>query len=362
MSGPARGRRRRVTVLRAVLACLGLIALETPAGAQTLTTDLLRPMRYGFVRPQDSPLRRTSDTDTDRSDDLANDDGLRGKDRPASSRIGKIPAYGVPAASGAAVSGFDSLNRTRKKPRLYPGQSRPKPSPGPGSRPPPEASNGPVRLSIPPSETANKAPVAPAVAGRVPGQPPRRRLKADDDPFGAVGDHAGGFLVKSAVGLSGGYDSNPGRTVVPRASPFYMVAPEFLAVSDWQRHALVADLRGSFIGYGNTFPRAGNSTVGSGPTDMDRPDSAGHIDGRLDVSRDTRPMAQLRLRVATDNPGSPNVQAGLARYPVYASFGGTFAVDQNFNRLQISAGATVDRTAYTDSKLTDGPFTTNDDR
>ena len=54
--------------------------------------------------------------------------------------------------------------------------------------------------------------------------------------------------------------------------------------------------------------------------------------------------AQARLRVATDNPGSPNVQAGLSRYPVYATFGGTLGVDQNFNRLQLSAGAAIDRT------------------
>ena len=69
-----------------------------------------------------------------------------------------------------------------------------------------------------------------------------------------------------------------------------------------------------------------------------------------------------RLRVATDNPGSPNIQAGLAKYPVYTTLGGTFGVDQNFNRLQISAGATADRTAYQNSKLTDGTSTTNDDR
>jgi hypothetical protein len=353
-----------VTALRAVLACLGLIALETPGGAQTLTTDLLRPMRYGFVRPQDSPLRRTSDTAADNTGDPANDDGLRGKDRPAPSRIGKIPTYGVPAASGASVAGFDSLNRTRKKPKLYPGQPRPKPPPGPGSRPPPEASNGPVRLSIPPSETANKTPIAPAMADRVPGQPPRRRLKADDDPFGVVGDYAGSFLVKSAVGVSGGYDSNPGRTFVPRgsSSSFYVVAPEFLAVSDWERHALVADLRGSFAGYGTRFPPPADGTISSAPTNLDRPDFIGHIDGRLDVSHDTHVTSQVRLRVSTDNPGSPNVQAGLARYPIYTTLGGTFGLDQSFNRLQLSAGGTADRTVYTDSKLTDGSSASNDDR
>ena len=200
------------------------------------------------------------------------------------------------------------------------------------------------------------------MAGTVVGQPARKRLKVDDDPFGAVGDYAGSFLIKSALELSAGYDTNPRRTAVPGGSPFYVVAPEFLAVSDWERHALVADLRGSFTGYGNTFPPPSDGTVSPAPVNVDRPDFTGHVDGRLDVTSDTRLLAQTRLRVATDNPGSPNIQAGLAKYPVYASFGGTFGVDQNFNRLQISAGATVDRTAYTDSKLTDGTFASNDDR
>ncbi len=353
-------------LLRALLPCLALIACDEPlAQAQTVTPDLFRPIPDGFVRPQDSPLRRVGDN-PDLSDP-ANDSGLRrGSGAAPPSRIGQVPTYGLPAANGAAATGFDSLNRTRQKPKFYPGQPKPKPAPGPGNPAPAASSglpisNGRIRLSIPPSETANKPPIPPAMAGSVVGQPLRKRLKADDDPFGAVGDYAGSFLIKSAVELSGGYDTNPGRTNVPRGSPFYVVAPEFLAVSDWDRHALVADLRGSFTGYGNTFPPI-DGTVSSAPTNLDRPDFTGHVDGRLDVSRDTRLTGQARLRVATDNPGSPNIQAGLAKYPIYSTLGGTFGIDQSFNRLDLAAGGTIDRTVYTDSKLTDGEVTTNDDR
>ena len=269
----------------------------------------------------------------------------------------------MPAASGASATGFDSLNRKRKKPVLYPGQPKPKPAPGPGT-PASTASmsNGQIRLSVPPSESANKAPLAPAMAGNVVGQPPRKRLKVDDDPFGAVGDYAGGFLVKSAVELSGGYDTNPARSFVPKGSPLYVVAPEFLAVSNWDRHAVVADLRGSFTGYGNSFPPPNDGTISSVPTVLDRPDFTGHVDGRLDVTHDTRLLGQARLRVSTDNPGSPNIQAGLAKYPIYTTLGGTVGIDQSFNRLDLAAGGTVDRTVYTNSKLTDGEFTSNDDR
>jgi hypothetical protein len=362
MTGPARGRRKRATTLRAALACLAVIACDyTPTQAQTLTPNLFRPVRDGFVSPQDSPLRPTGDNSGDRSEDPTSDDNLPDKDKPAPSRIGQIPEYGLPAASGAADSGFDSLNRTRKKPKFYPGQAKPKPPVGPGSRPPSD-SKLPLRLSIPPSESANKTPLPPAMAGTVVGQPLRKRLRIDDDPFGAVGDYAGGFLIKSAVEVSGGYDTNPGRTNVPKGLPFWIVAPEFLAVSDWERHALIADLRGSFTGYGGSLPRTIDGLVSSAPTDVSRPDFTGHVDGRLDVTEDTHLTSEVRLRVSTDNPGSPNVQAGLVKYPIYTTLGGTFGIDQNFNRLELDAGATVDRTVYQNSELTDGTVSSNDDR
>ena len=366
-SGPAGGRNRRVSLSRALLPCLALTALFPAfALAQTLTPDMLRPVRGGFVSLEDSPLRRIA---PERAGGLPDpsDDPRRGSDRPAASRVVQVPTCGTPAATGAGTAdvGYDSLNRKRKKPKYYPGQAKPKPPAGPGSQPPPPVASvvsGRVRIAPPPSEFAHKTPLPPAMAGTVAGQPTRKRLKIDDDPFGAVGDHAGSFLLKGAVELSAGYDTNPGRLAVPQGSPFILVAPEFLAVSDWERHAVVADLRGSFTTYGNNLTPNADGTPLSAPIDLDRPAFTGHVDGRLDVSRDTRLTAQGRLLVATDNPGSPNVQAGLARYPIYTTVGGTFGFDQNFNRLQVSAGAVVDRTDYQWSKLTDGTSTSNDDR
>src|ERR1700688_1492465 len=160
MAGPARGRSRRVKLLRAAFPWVSLSAFhESPARAQTVTPDLFRPVRDGFVLPQDSPLRRVGDNtgNTDKTGDAANDAALADKDTPAPSRIGQHPTYGLPAANGAADSGFDSLNRTRKKPKFYPGQAKPTPPAGPGSPAPVTAAplNGRVRLSIPPSESAN---------------------------------------------------------------------------------------------------------------------------------------------------------------------------------------------------------------
>ena len=55
---------------------------------------------------------------------------------------------------------------------------------------------GRARLAPPPSEPANRPPLPPAMAGSVLGQPLRKRLVIDDDPFGPVGDYVGSFLVE----------------------------------------------------------------------------------------------------------------------------------------------------------------------
>lgn len=345
-TGPASRRLPCVAVSRIALACAGLLLAGNAARAQAPAGNLFNPVPGGFATPQDLPQSRVSQL----SDDTRRDD----RDGAASSRIGTIPTYGVPAASGAADDGYDSLNRTRKKPKPYPGAPKPYGSIGPGN----SATPPPLR-PLPPSATANK--IAPAAAGIVPGQPPRRQLKVDLDPFGPVGDYVGSFLVRSAVEVSGGYDTNPGRFTTPRGAAFYTIAPELLVASQWSRHSLVADLRGSFTGYDKTFP-APDGGISPVPVDIDRPSFNGKIDGRLDVTRDTHVLSQLRLIVGADNPGSPNIQAGLAKFPLFATTGATLGIDQSFNRLQVTVSASADNTSYQNSLLTDGTSTTNDDR
>lgn len=271
---PATGRRKRVTLLRAALPCLGLITITSPLYAQTLTPDLLRPVPEGLLAPQNSFLRKTNgnttaaNTGDDTSDSAPDAQPSDGK-QPAPSRIGNIPKYGLPAASGAADDGFDSLNRVRKQPKLYPGQPKPKASPGPGTPAPktkgPTNPNARTKISPPPSQNAHRTPIPPSMAGIADGQPPRKPLPSDTDPFGPVGDYFGSFLVKSAVELRGGYDTNPGRTSTPQGSPFWVVAPELVVTSDWDRHALVADLRGSFTGYGNNLSPTQDGMISSAP-------------------------------------------------------------------------------------------------
>lgn len=319
-----RGHRARRSCVAQACALLGATCLVSPCFAQALTSSMLAPSIGGFAPGQDSPLRPVNGID------------------PAT---GAPVLYGNPAASGAADSGYDSLNRRRRTAHPYPGAPKPKIT-RPGNQP-----NPPLQA---PRVTP---PVSPSFAGTAAGAPPRRRLRVDDDPFGQVGNYVGGFLLKGAVEVSGGYDSNPGRFSQPRGSAMYRIAPELQATSDWTRHALSLDLRGSFTGYGTRFPDQTNS-----PVNLDRPDVDGKLAGRIDVTRDTRIVSALRLRVATDNPGSPNVQVGLAKYPIYTDVGGTLGVEQDFNRLQLQVNGNIDRTVYQRSRLSDGSSSSNDDR
>ena len=74
-------------------------------------------------------------------------------------------------------------------------------------------------------------------------------------------------------------------------------------------------------------------------------------------------IGQGALRVATDNPGSPNIQAGLpaisdlcdVRRHASASI-------RTSTACSFPPALTVDRTVYQYSKLTDGTSTSNDDR
>jgi hypothetical protein len=361
-----RGRARRTPRDLACLAAIGLLAVATggTASAQTLTADMFRPERDGF-----SGQRRPA------SPEDASDASLR-RGTSAPSRINNLPTFDAPAASGASTTGFDSLGRHRRKTVAKRGAAMPPPARGRT----PATTAVPVRIApvagiaappqpLPPpvATTPNRARLAPSITGTVEGQPRRRVLRVDNDPFGAVGFYAGSMLLKPAIELWGGYDTNPNRVRGGKPSWLYMVSPELQAASDWERHSLTADLRGSYTGYSLRHPAgcdcvSGNLMAAPLPVEIDRPAFTGRVNGRFDVSRDTRILGEARMAVGTDNPGSPNIESNLQRYPLFNSYGGTLGGAHNYNRFELSANGSVDRTVYQMSTLSNGHRFGNEDR
>jgi hypothetical protein len=182
-----------------------------------------------------------------------------------------------------------------------------------------------------------------------PALPARRRLLPAEDPFAPTGIDAASFLLRPAVELIGGYDSNPARSATGKSSWYAVLSPELLVNSNWSRHELSANLRGSYTDYENA-------------SDLNRPSLDARVNGRIDVTPLTRVDLEGRAIVGTDNPGSPNIQAGLARLPIYTTVGGSAGFGQRFNRVEVALKGGVDRTVYQQSTFTDGTTASNADR
>jgi hypothetical protein len=179
--------------------------------------------------------------------------------------------------------------------------------------------------------------------------PARRRLPPDDDPFLPTGIQVGGFVLRPAVEVTGAYDTNPSRVSQGSPSWYGVVAPELLLNSNWSRHELTANLRGSYTEYATA-------------TELNRPNADAKVNGRIDITPWTRSDLEGRFLLGTDNPGSPNIQAGLKRLPIYTTTGGSAGLSQRINRFEVTAKGSVDRTVYQQSNFVDGQTESNADR
>jgi hypothetical protein len=265
------------------------------------------------------------------------------------------PKFGNPPGFGAGTTGFDSTNvrANRKNPKpaivaiplppLAPAdqtvapvyRERPVVRPVPVVTPPSPIYPNHVPLASPPVYQ-NSVQQRPQVV---------RRGPIDEDPFGPLGIRTGGMIWKPAVELSGGYDTN-----VPRAqgadvkgSPLWVVAPELQAKSDWSRHELQLDLRGSYTWYTN--PEVEN---------FNKPMLDLKAKSRIDITRDTRADLESRFNLAADSPGNPNDPEDIKKPPIYMTYGSTAGVTQRFNRLELTLKGSIDRTVYQDAELNDG--------
>jgi hypothetical protein len=258
-------------------------------------------------------------------------------------------------ASGAGSTGFDSTGRRKAK-----SKDKAKDKSGGKAKAPalpsrygsPDANPlAPRRLAVPrsASSVARRGASPYYTAPETGESPQRRRPSAEETPFDPIGVQVGAFVFKPAIELTGGYDNNPARTANPTPSPYWVVAPELKVNSNWTRHEFTGDLRGSYYTYDNL-------------SSQNRPNMDSKLTGRVDVTRDTRIDLETRLLVGTDNPGSPNIQAGLSKLPIFTTWGGTAGLGHRFNRFDVAAKGGAERTVYQDSTFTDGQTSSNEDR
>jgi hypothetical protein len=312
--------------------------------------------------PADLPgLRTTIDGEPDAR--------LRRSARPKRTRssdtgpVGQVPSFGFPAGS-VGKTGFVSMRakpkaKTRSPvtkvgdPPLLPlSASRlvmlPERSPSRDKGPPPPSRAARPMTAPKPPALAHREEVRETLNAQ-PNTVVAMRRKPEDDPFEPVGLRTGAFMLRPAIETTAGYDSNPGRVRGGKGSAFIAPAAELLARSDWQRHEVAAEFRGSYTAYQAT-------------PELDAPNLAARLAGRIDVSERTRALLEGRYLLAATNPGLPGLPAGLADLPIVQTAGASAGMVHRFNRLELALKGTFDRVEWDDSKLTDGSIISNKDR
>ncbi|CUU43007.1 hypothetical protein BVIRIDIS_20240 [Blastochloris viridis] len=170
------------------------------------------------------------------------------------------------------------------------------------------------------------------------------------EPFDPVGIRVGSFVLRPAFDSVLGYDDNPLRVATGRRpSLFQRFGGAMLLRSDWSRHALDADIRGSYTKYDDV---SGNN----------RPELDARLRGRVDITERTRTELEGRYLLTTESAGDPDAPTGAVRPPPVITIGGTAGLVHSWNRLEVALRGAFDRTTYDNAKLRNGSILDRSDR
>jgi len=170
---------------------------------------------------------------------------------------------------------------------------------------------------------------------------PWKRSKTDDEPYDPVGIRAGAFILKPSLEIHEGFDDNPLRVQGGRGSWFTTLKGGLSATSDWSRHEMSLDLRGSFTHYSDVDHN-------------DRPDGSAILRGRIDVTKTTRIELEEKAALTTQSAGTPDSVNGAKRPPNIYTLGSTAGVVQTFNRFELGLYGGFERNIYQNADLLGG--------
>ena len=169
---------------------------------------------------------------------------------------------------------------------------------------------------------------------------------AETDAFAPTGVRVGDLRLLPFVEGSTGFQSNPNQvTTGVRSSAEFRIDAGTAIDSDFSNHSLTGNVRAGY----SLFPSNSNAN---------RPDVAAVLDGRIDVTRDTKINTEARLVVVTQTPGSPLLAVPNSVFitgrPLITSEGATLGASHQFGRVNLDLRGTFDRTQYGDATQSDG--------
>lgn len=169
---------------------------------------------------------------------------------------------------------------------------------------------------------------------------PNPRITVDDpltdtqaNAYDQIGIQRGPFIWKPAVEISAGGTTNIQSSSTGQASSALRLAPELVGTSDWSRHQMGFELRGSFTEYPQDWS-------------LYRPTITSNVNGRIDFTDDTK--LALKAGYGLDKlPASSALNAAGTTAPGYQStYTASAAFTRDMGLMAMTLRGDVNRTAY----------------
>jgi hypothetical protein len=209
---------------------------------------------------------------------------------------------------------------------------------------PPPATRQVLPRNLPQIAPRDAQPIPPVAADK-----PMAAPAMEMDPYEPTGFTAGNFVIKPAVELTTGYDSNPGRVPRGTGSPFIVIAPVVSVRSQFDRHQLNADVRAAYVDDTQTNL-------------ISHPTVDAHVNGRYDFTDNTALNGEGHAMLDADDPGTARFTGQFTKIPLVSTTGGSAGVTQKFDPLEVSVKGAVDHIQFQNVGLTDGRILSNQDR
>ena len=226
----------------------------------------------------------------------------------------------IPVSNAAGTTGFDATNARVKRKAKETAQKRARAE---AENLPPIAATAPdrsVASGVPePGKLARRSagvrPIRPRSHSMRPA--PSRRVRSASVSTRQIrsvrsGSMADRFSTSPRSRCRAAITAIPVSAWFRKGSTFEKVAPELSIKSDWSRHELSADLKGSYIWYND-----------NGLDNLNKPDLDLRAKARLDITKQTKAEIEGRFGLHADNPGDPNLPTDIATPPIYITPGAT---------------------------------------
>ncbi|MCW1843319.1 outer membrane beta-barrel protein [Prosthecomicrobium hirschii] len=166
-------------------------------------------------------------------------------------------------------------------------------------------------------------------------------LADTDEPYAQQGFRAGGFLLRPALEIGLGRTTNAAASTTGQPGAVLSFAPELRAASDWSRHALEFDLRGSYLAY---------------PADrsLDQPSANLKAAGRVDLADGMRLDLKAGYAVSRQSSGSAENPSGTAVPSTATTVAGSAGFTRDAGLIFLTLRTDLESTRYSGGTLQGG--------